>query len=92
MALALAGMDVGTAFGGLGAAREMSFSVFAEPALLLCVLTFAILAGTTNLDLIAATFRDGGLGLRVSLALQPNPNLQTKNKQRMRKKLCVMCV
>lgn len=69
MALALAGMDVGTAFGGLGAAREMSFSVFAEPALLLCVLTFAILAGTTNLDLIAATFRDGGLGLRVSLAL-----------------------
>ncbi len=69
MALALVGMDVGTAFGGLGAAREMSFSVFAEPALLLCVLTFAILAGTTNLDLIAATFRDGGLGLRVSLAL-----------------------
>jgi formate hydrogenlyase subunit 4 len=69
MALALAGLDVGTGFGGLGAAREMSFAVFAEPALLLCVLTFAILAGTTNLDLIAATFRDGGLGLRVSLAL-----------------------
>ncbi len=69
MALALAGMDVGTAFGGLGAAREMSFSAFAEPALLLSVLTFAILAGTTNLDLIAATFRDGALGLRVSLLL-----------------------
>ncbi|MCB4824536.1 respiratory chain complex I subunit 1 family protein [Roseicella aerolata] len=69
IALALAGMDVGTAFGGLGAAREMSFSAFAEPALLLCVLTFAILAGTTNLDLITATFREGALGLRVSLAL-----------------------
>lgn len=69
MALALAGMDVGTAFGGLGAAREMSFAAFAEPALLLCVLTFAILAGTTNLDLIAATFRDDALGLRVSLGL-----------------------
>jgi formate hydrogenlyase subunit 4 len=69
MSIALAGMDVGTAFGGLGAAREMSFSAFAEPALLLCVLTFAILAGTTNLDLIAATIRDGALGLRVSLAL-----------------------
>ncbi len=69
MALALAGMDVGTAFGGLGAAREMSFAAFAEPALLLCVLTFAILAGTTNLDLIATTIRDGALGLRVSLAL-----------------------
>jgi formate hydrogenlyase subunit 4 len=26
VALALAGLDVGTAFGGLGAAREMSFA------------------------------------------------------------------
>ncbi len=69
VALALAGMDVGTAFGGLGAAREMSFSSFAEPTLLLAVLTFAILAGTTNLDAIAAVFRDGQLGLRVSLVL-----------------------
>jgi formate hydrogenlyase subunit 4 len=69
VALALAGMDVGTAFGGLGAAREMSFAAFAEPALLLCALTFAILAGTSNLDLIGAAFRDGGLGLRVSLAM-----------------------
>ncbi len=69
VALALAGMDVGTAFGGLGAAREMSFAAFAEPALILCVLTLAILAGTTNLDVIAATMRDGQLGLRVSLGL-----------------------
>ena len=69
VALALAGMDVGTAFGGLGAAREMSFAALAEPALILCVLTLAILAGTTNLDAIAATLRDGQLGLRVSLGL-----------------------
>ncbi len=69
VALALAGMDVGTAFGGLGAAREMSFAAFAEPALLLAVLTFAILAGSTNLEVIATTFADGQLGLRVSLAL-----------------------
>lgn len=69
VALALAGMDVGTAFGGLGAAREMSFSAFAEPTLILCVLTLAILAGTTNLDAIAATMRDGQLGIRVSLGL-----------------------
>jgi formate hydrogenlyase subunit 4 len=69
VALALAGMDVGTAFGGLGAAREMSFAAFAEPALLLCVMTFAMLAGTTNLDAVAAVMRDGGLGLRVSLGL-----------------------
>ena len=32
--LALAGMDVGTAFGGIGASREMMFAAFAEPAML----------------------------------------------------------
>ncbi|HEV7264380.1 MAG TPA: NADH-quinone oxidoreductase subunit H [Falsiroseomonas sp.] len=69
VALALAGLDVGTAFGGLGAAREMSFAALAEPALLLVALTFAILAGTTGLETIAATFQDGAVGLRVSLVL-----------------------
>jgi formate hydrogenlyase subunit 4 len=67
MALALAGYDAGTAFGGLGAAREMTFAAFAEPALLASVLVLAVLAGTSNLDAIAALFREGGLGLRVSL-------------------------
>jgi formate hydrogenlyase subunit 4 len=67
VALALAGHDAGTAFGGLGATREMSFAVFAEPALLLCILVFATLAGTSNLDAIATLFREGQLGLRVSL-------------------------
>jgi formate hydrogenlyase subunit 4 len=69
VAMALAGMDVGTAFGGLGASREMSFAALAEPALVVAALTLAILAGTTNLDAIAGAFREGGLGLRVSLAL-----------------------
>jgi formate hydrogenlyase subunit 4 len=68
-ALALAAMDLGTAFGGIGASREMSFSAFAEPALLLVFLTLMLLAGTTNLDLIASLLRDGSLGLRVSLGL-----------------------
>jgi formate hydrogenlyase subunit 4 len=67
--LALAGMDVGTAFGGIGASREMTFSVFAEPALMLVFLTFALLANTTNLDVAAELVRAGGLGLRVSLGL-----------------------
>lgn len=66
-AIALAGHDAGTGFGGLGAAREMSFAVFAEPALLLCILVFAVLAGTSNLDAIATLFREGQVGLRVSL-------------------------
>ncbi|SFK53353.1 respiratory chain complex I subunit 1 family protein [Falsiroseomonas stagni] len=67
--MALAGLDVGTAFGGLGASREMSFAALAEPALLLAVMSFAILAGTTGLDAIAMTFQEGTLGLRVSLGL-----------------------
>jgi formate hydrogenlyase subunit 4 len=67
--LALAAMDVGTAFGGIGASREMTFSAFAEPALLLVFLTLMLLAGTTNLDVIAGLLRDGSFGLRVSLGL-----------------------
>jgi formate hydrogenlyase subunit 4 len=67
--LALAGMDIGTAFGGIGASREMTFAVFAEPALLLVIFTLALLAGSTNLDAIATLLREGSLGLRVSLGL-----------------------
>ncbi len=67
--LALAGMDVGTAFGGIGASREMMFSVFAEPGLILVIFTMALLAGTTNLDAVAGLLREGTLGLRVSLGL-----------------------
>jgi formate hydrogenlyase subunit 4 len=69
VSLALAAMDIGTAFGGLGASREMAFAVFCEPALLLVFLTLALLAGGTNLDLISHQVQQGGLGLRVSLGL-----------------------
>lgn len=68
-ALALAGMDIGTAFGGIGASREITFAAFAEPALLLVVFTLSLLAGTTNLDAIAGLLAQGTLGLRVSLGL-----------------------
>jgi formate hydrogenlyase subunit 4 len=67
--LALAAMDVGVAFGGMGASREMTFAVFAEPAMLLVIFTLALLVGSTNLDLIATTLHAGGLGIRVSLVL-----------------------
>jgi formate hydrogenlyase subunit 4 len=67
--LALAGMDVGTAFGGIGSSREMTFATFAEPALLLVIFTLALLAGTTNLDSVATLLRDAAFGLRVSLGL-----------------------
>ena len=68
-ALALAGMDVGTAFGGIGASREMMIASLAEPAMLLIVFTVALVAGTTQLSAIATLFATGPVGVRVSLGL-----------------------
>jgi formate hydrogenlyase subunit 4 len=68
-ALALAGMDVGTAFGGIGSSREMMISSLAEPAMLLVVFSVALIAGTTQLSSIATTFATASVGLRVSLGL-----------------------
>jgi formate hydrogenlyase subunit 4 len=67
--LALAGLDTGTAFGGIGAARDMTYATFAEPAMLLVIFTLALLVGTTNLDAIAQMLREAAVGLRVSLGL-----------------------
>ena len=67
--LALAGMDVGTAFGGLGSSREMMIASLAEPAMLLIVFTVALVAGTTQLSTVATVFSTESVGLRVSLAL-----------------------
>ena len=68
--LALAGMDVGTAFGGIGSSREMMIASLAEPAMLLIVFTVALVAGTTQLSAIATIFVDRRRsGLRVSLGL-----------------------
>jgi formate hydrogenlyase subunit 4 len=67
--LALAGMDVGTAFGGIGSSREMMIASLAEPAMLLIVFTVALIAGTTQLSAIASLFATGAVGLRVSLGL-----------------------
>ena len=66
--LALAGLDVGTSFGGIGSSREMMIASLAEPAMLMVVFTLSLLAGSTQLSSIAA-FMQGGVGLRVSLAL-----------------------
>jgi formate hydrogenlyase subunit 4 len=68
-ALALAGMDAGTAFGGIGSSREMMIASLAEPAMLLVVFTVALIAGTTQLSTMASIFINGSVGLRVSLGL-----------------------
>jgi formate hydrogenlyase subunit 4 len=66
--LALAALDVGTSFGGIGSSREMMIASLAEPAMLMVVFTLSLLAGSTQLSSIAA-FMQGDVGLRVSLAL-----------------------
>jgi formate hydrogenlyase subunit 4 len=56
VAVALAGLDAGTAFGGMGASRAMTIGALAEPALLVAVLALSLQAGTSNLPgIIAAT-------------------------------------
>jgi formate hydrogenlyase subunit 4 len=67
--LALAGLDVGTSFGGIGSSREMMIASLAEPAMLMVVFTLSLLAGSTQLSFIAASMQAPEVGLRVSLAL-----------------------
>ena len=67
--LALAGMDVGTAFGGIGSSREVMIASLAEPAMLMIVFTLALVAGSTQLSTMAAYMVSGEAGLRVSVGL-----------------------
>jgi formate hydrogenlyase subunit 4 len=67
--LALAGMDVGTSFGGIGSSREVMIASLAEPAMLLIVFTLALVAGSTQLSSVAAFMASSHVGLRVSLGL-----------------------
>jgi formate hydrogenlyase subunit 4 len=64
--LVLAGMDIGTAFGGMGSSREMTISSLAEPAMLMAVFTLAMSAHTTNLSQAVNYVLDTGLVLRPS--------------------------
>jgi formate hydrogenlyase subunit 4 len=67
--LALAGLDVGTSFGGIGSSREVMIASLAEPAMLMIVFTLALVAGSTQLSAMAAYMISGEVGLRVSLGL-----------------------
>ena len=67
--LALAGLDVGTSFGGIGSSREMMIASLAEPAMIMMAFTLALVAHSTQLSTIAETMSFAHAGLRVSLAL-----------------------
>jgi formate hydrogenlyase subunit 4 len=66
--LALVGMDVGTSFGGIGSSREMMFASLAEPAMIMIVFTVALVAGSTQLSVVANYMLENA-SLRVSLGL-----------------------
>jgi formate hydrogenlyase subunit 4 len=53
--IALAGMDVGTSFGTLGARREMLVGFLAEPALLMVFFTTSLISQSTSLATIVET-------------------------------------
>jgi formate hydrogenlyase subunit 4 len=67
--LALAGMDIGTAFGGIGSSREMMIASLAEPAMLLIVFSMALVARSTQLSAVADLLASPEVGLRVTLGL-----------------------
>jgi formate hydrogenlyase subunit 4 len=67
--LGLAGLDVGTSFGGLGSSRESLFGALAEPAMIVIVFSLALVAGSTQLSTVAAYMASGDEGLRVTLGM-----------------------
>jgi formate hydrogenlyase subunit 4 len=67
--LALAGLDAGTSFGGIGSSREVMIASLAEPAMLMIVFAVALIAGSTQLSTMAAFMNSAEVGLRVSLGL-----------------------
>jgi len=65
--LALAGMDVGTSFGGMGSSREVTLSSLAEPALLMAFFTLAMNMSSTNLSSVVLHLSQTGFTLSPSL-------------------------
>ncbi len=57
---ALAGMDIGTAFGGMGSSREMTIASLAEPAMLMAVFAVSLVGKSTSLSQMVAVISQGG--------------------------------
>ena len=68
-ALAMAAMDAGTAQGGIAASRTMLLGCLVAPALLLVLFVLALLAGSLNLDVIAALQLENGGDWRIGVGL-----------------------
>jgi formate hydrogenlyase subunit 4 len=66
--MSLAAMDIGTAFGSLGARRDMFIGFLAEPALLMVLFTASLISGSTSLPEIVDTIAHREFGIYPSLA------------------------
>jgi hydrogenase-4 component C len=66
---AVAGLDTGSTFAGIGARREIFISALIEPVLLLVVFVMALLAGTTNLGSISTQVATGSLSYTMAFWL-----------------------
>jgi formate hydrogenlyase subunit 4 len=66
--ISLAAMDIGTAFGTLGARREMLVGFLAEPAFLMVLFTLSLIAASTSLATIVNSLAHRELAILPSLA------------------------
>lgn len=66
--LSLAAMDIGTAFGTLGARREMMVGFLAEPALLMVIFVASLISATTSLPAVTENLATRDLTIFPSLA------------------------
>lgn len=59
VAIALGGIDTGTAFGGMGASREVTILALVEPTLLVAIFALSVPVGSTNLaTIVSSTLAD----------------------------------
>jgi formate hydrogenlyase subunit 4 len=68
-ALALAALDTGSNFGGMGASREVTFAALVEPGLLLVLFAVALPVGSTSLTAMVGDGRPGAGDLLACAAL-----------------------
>jgi formate hydrogenlyase subunit 4 len=68
--LILAGLDTGSAFGGMGSSREAIVASLTEPAVILSIFAIALTAGSTNLSTIVHR-----TALLEGIATDPSPHL-----------------
>lgn len=68
--LMLAGLDAGSAFGGMGSSREAMVASLTEPAMILSIFAIALTAGSTNLSTIVHK-----TALLEGIVTDPSPHL-----------------